>query len=77
MNYKVIDSETGENLAQEDAEFILFPDGSVWVAHFEDGALVKHTRPHIIEFAFFKNPEGDWVYTEVVFSKDMPSTQVF
>ncbi len=66
MQYRIIDMETGEEVVlKQDHRFVLNKDGSLGELFYDEHYRI-YTKPHILEFAFAKDSEGNWIYSHSV-----------
>jgi len=69
MKWRVIDLETGEEIVSPDSSnFSLSEDGILFVDYWSGYSDVYNSYGHILEFAFSKDDQGEWIWSHSVLS---------
>ena len=67
MKFQIISMQTGEQMtAPEGYEYLLHEDGSVSAVHDVTNDSFALPKGFIVEFAFSKNENGEWLYEHCV-----------
>lgn len=67
MKFQIISIETAEVMvAPEGYEYLLHDDGSVSAVHDLDLDSFSLPKGFIVEFAFIKDENGEWIYEHCV-----------